>query len=524
MAQISEAVIPILEARYLQQDESPEGMFKRVAEYVSSMEKEHEKYRDEFFNLMNTLEFLPNSPTLMNAGKPEGQLSACFSLPLEDSMMAIMNCVKYCALIHKTGGGSGICLDKIRPEGSIVGSTKGVASGPVSFLRIFDTMTDVVKQGGVRRGANIAVMRVTHPDIEKFIDAKLTGGLTNFNLSVLVNDEFMRRAVTGRQHHLIWQGDVVAKTNAEELLRKIALSTWRSGDPGIIFIDEINRHNPTPWMGKIHNVNPCGEQPLFEYESCNLGSIDVSKFANSEGVDYKKLNGVVELAVRFLDDVIETNSYPNVKIKNKTLLTRKIGLGVMGFADLLISLNIEYGSKDSIQLAEELMSFISMVAVDVSRGLARERGLYPAYRKSNGHKARRHATLTTIAPTGTLSLLAGCSSGIEPVYDKSFSKLTMGNHRIDFSEKYRDKDVKTALEIPYKKHIDVQAAFQKHCDNAVSKTINMRKSSTKEDVFNAYVYAWESKVKGVTIFRDGSKEGTLRQGELSECDSERCTI
>lgn len=530
MANFSEEAKIVLKERYLRKDmstgevcESEDDMLVRVAEHVSIAEedKDREQWRDKFYEIMDSLQFLPNSPTLMNAGKDDGQLSACFVLPVEDNMESIMNCVKNCALIHKTGGGTGLSLSRIRPEGSMVGSTIGVASGPVSFLKIFDVTTDVIKQGGVRRGANLANLNIAHPDIEKFIEAKLNNTLQNFNLSVVVTDDFMRKSQTNQKHRLMWHGDILGEVKAKDLFNKIAACAWSCGDPGLQFIDIANRFNPTPYLGRYEGTNPCGEQFLLPHQSCNLGSIDVSKFVKNKKIDFDRLEPVVRTAIRFLDDVIDVNCFPNIKIRNKTMLTRNIGLGIMGWADLLIELDVEYGSRESYDVADSLMGFIQVVSQDESEKLGKLKGSYPAIREK---RKKRNAALTCIAPTGTLSILAGCSSGIEPLFSKNFTKTVLNGYRIDYGKKYEGKKFLTALELPYNVHIEMQSAFQKHVDNSISKTINMPNSATVEDVEKAFYQAWQMGCKGITIFRDGSKRGVLETTELSECQDGRCKI
>jgi ribonucleoside-diphosphate reductase alpha chain len=562
---LTENALHVLEKRYLKKDkngkvvETPADLFRRVAKTIAAAELNYNPEADvqsreeEFYRIMTNLDFLPNSPTLMNAGRELGQLSACFVLPVEDSMESIFDAVKYTALIHKSGGGTGFSFSRLRPEKDRVGSTGGIASGPVSFIRAFDTATDVIKQGGMRRGANMGILSIDHPDILRFISAKEDlVSLTNFNLSVAITRDFMEAVKAGTEYNLInpHNGEVAGKLNAKEVFEKIVDGAWRTGDPGIVFIDRINQDNPTPRLGKIESTNPCGEQPLLPYESCNLGSINLARMLKTNGkceIDYLKLAKTVHTAVRFLDNVIDVNKFPLPQIEKRTRETRKIGLGVMGFADMLLQLGIPYNSEEGTSIAFDIMNFINEEAMNSSQELATERGVFPAYEGSiydlpNGPRVR-NAARTTIAPTGTLSIIAGCSSGIEPLFALSFTKNILdGSHLIEvnpifeetakqcsfYSEELMQKlaegtnlseiegipdEIKrvfvTAHEITPEWHIKMQSAFQKSTDNAVSKTVNFSKDATREDVANVYKLAYEEGLKGITIYRDGSREGQV---------------
>jgi len=557
--------LEVLNRRYLLKDETeriietPAQMFERIAKAIANVDKIYGEDPNEsakiFYDMMTRLEFIPNSPTLFNAGTELGQLSACFVLPVEDSLESIFSAVKNMALIEKSGGGVGFDFSKLRPNGDIVRSTKGVASGPVSFMRVFDTATEVIKAGGKRRGAMMGILRVDHPDILEFITSKQKPGfLSNFNISVAVTDDFMKILEEDGEYWLVnpRNKEKVRKLKAQNVWNLMVKSAWMSGDPGVIFIDEINRHNPTPAVGRIEATNPCGEQPLLPYESCNLGSINLSRMVEDGKINWEKLRETVRNAVHFLDNVIDANRYPLKEIEAITKANRKIGLGVMGFADMLIKLGIRYDSEEALELAEKLMKFIDEEAHKKSMEIGEERGSFPNFENSvwkDKYKAMRNATVTTIAPTGSISIIAGCSSGIEPIFAISFIRNVLGGTRLfetnplfEMTAKERGfysaklleeiaktgsvqkidevpEDVKkvfvTALDIKPEWHVKMQAAFQKYTDNAVSKTVNMPTEATVKDVRMVYELAWKLKCKGVTVFRYGSKpEQVLYIGEI----------
>ncbi|MCL6579152.1 MAG: vitamin B12-dependent ribonucleotide reductase [Candidatus Bathyarchaeota archaeon] len=557
--------LEVLNRRYLLKDvtekivETPSQMFGRIARAIAKVDRKYGEDPKEsekiFYEMMTRLEFIPNSPTLFNAGTKLGQLSACFVLPVEDSLEGIFTAVKNTALIEKSGGGVGFDFSRLRPKGDIVMSTKGVASGPVSFMRVFDMATEVIKAGGKRRGAMMGILRVDHPDILEFITSKQKPGfLSNFNISVAVTDDFMKTLEGDGEYWLVnpRNKEKTAKLKARNVWDLMVKSAWASGDPGVIFIDEINRHNPTPEVGRIESTNPCGEQPLLPYESCNLGSINLSRMVDDGKINWEKLRETIRNAVHFLDNVVDANKYPLKETANITRANRKIGLGVMGFADMLIKLKIPYNSTEALELAERLMRFIEEEAHKKSQEIAEKRGSFPNFEKSiwkNKYKAFRNATVTTIAPTGSISIIAGCSSGIEPIFAISFIRNVLSGTRLfetnplfETIAKERgfydaklleeiaktgsvqkiDKvpeDVKklfvTALDIEPEWHIRMQAAFQKYTDNAVSKTVNLPATATVEDVRKVYDLAWKLKCKGVTVFRYGSKpEQVLYIGEI----------
>jgi len=546
--------VRVLEKRYLLKDEkgrvveTPSEMFGRVARSIALADKRYggdvEETARRFYRAMTSLEFLPNSPTLMNAGTDIGQLSACFVLPVEDSIEGIFNALKYMALIHKSGGGTGFSFSRLRPKGDVVRSTGGVASGPVSFMKIFDVATEVIKQGGRRRGANMGILRVDHPDIMEFVTAKGEEGiLSNFNISVGVTDDFMRKVERDEEYDLVnpRNGEVVRTVRARDVFDLMVANAWRTGDPGLVFLDEINRRNPTPSLGVIEATNPCGEVPLLPYESCNLGSVNLSRMVSKGDIDWEHLGEVVRLGVHFLDNVIDVNNYPLPQVEEMTKANRKIGLGVMGFAEMLIQLDIPYNSKEALEVAGKVMRFISEEARAKSVELGEERGSFPNFERSvwaSSYGAMRNATVTSIAPTGTLSIIAGTSSGIEPLFAVAFVRNVIGTRLVEvntlFERMARERgfysrelmlkiakagtlqnvegvpdDVKrvfvTALDIEPEWHVKMQAAFQEYVDNAVSKTVNLPHDATLEDVRKVFMLAYKLKCKGITIYRYGSK-------------------
>ena len=563
----TEQALRVLKERYLRKDEdgrvieTPDELCWRVAWDIASAEvlwgkskTEVRKIASEVYELLATHDFLPNSPTLMNAGTGNGlQYSACFVLPVEDSLVGIFDAVKYQALIHQTGGGTGFSFSRLRPRGSMVKSSRGIASGPVSFMRIFDAATNEIKQGGKRRGANMGILRVDHPDILEFIHCKEEGGITNFNISVTITDEFMKAYEKDGEYMLIdpKSKKVVGKLSARKVFDEIAEGAWRTGDPGLVFIDRINAGsaNPVPSLGPVESTNPCGEQPLYPYDSCNLGSIFLNNFVTSKNeVDWDKLKRVTSLSVRFLDSVIEMNPYPLDSIRKVSLAIRRIGLGIGGWADMLVELGIPYDSDEALELGEKIMKVIQEEAVLASQELAEERGPFPMFSASiyKDEVSRRNSTVTTIAPTGSISIIAGASSGIEPLFAIAYQHIVRDKHldrtltfiNPKFEKVAKDggfltdeiknkvaehgviRDIKeippdtrkifgTAHEIHHDWHLKHQAVFQKYTENAVSKTINMANGVTVSDIKEAYLLAWKTNCRGITVFRDGCKDAQV---------------
>lgn len=580
---LSESALRVLERRYLRRDEAgrvvetPEEMVRRVARAAARAERRFglkpsgvREIEDRFFDLLNGLLFLPNSPALMNAGRPKGQLAACFVLPVEDSMDKIFDTVKHAAIIHQSGGGTGFSFSRLRPRDDRVATTGGKASGPVSFMRVFNTATEVIKQGGMRRGANMAVLRVDHPDILEFIRAKRDPeAFKAFNLSVGVTDRFLRAVRKNGGLGLVnpRTGRSVRTVPAREIWNAIVRSAWQSGEPGVLFLDRINAANPTPALGEIEATNPCGEQPLLPYEACVLGSVNLERMVaerKKPGIEWSLLAETVARAVRFLDDVVEVSHYPVPKIARTTRASRKIGLGVMGWADLLIRLGIPYDAPEAIRLGGRVMRFIRLHAYKASEALARERGAFPNLRRS-GFASKgprlRNATLTTIAPTGTLSLIAGCSSGIEPIFAPVYLRDAAGLELREIHPLFRlaaekagiasddlfheagkrgglrgiagvpeemKRLFRTAHEIAPADHVRMQAAFQKYTDNAVSKTVNLPESATPVDVEEVFLLAHRLRCKGVTVYRYGTRPQPIRREEEPEvplsCDRERICL
>jgi len=559
LPKLSKNAATVLEKRYLRRDatgkvlETAADMFRRVADTIAASDKKFDKkadvsaLSDTFYSMMTSFEFLPNSPTLMNAGRPLGQLSACFVLPVGDSMEEIFDAVKFTALIHKSGGGTGFSFSRLRPANDVVSSTTGISSGPLSFMRVFDIATETIKQGGTRRGANMAILRVDHPNIMDFIMCKADQKhLNNFNISVGLTEQFMQAVERDEEYNLYNPRDkkVSGTLNARKVFQRIVKQAWENGEPGIVFLDRLNRDNPTPLVGEIESTNPCGEQPLLPYESCNLGSINLGMFVNEGAIDWKRLRETVHNAVHFLDNVIEANNYPLPQIHDMTHANRKIGLGVMGWADMLILLGVPYSSDEAVKLGKKVMKFINDEGHLASQELGKKRGSFPNFKGSTfdkkGAPPQRNATVTTIAPTGTISIIANASSGVEPLFAVSYIRTVMDKNvmvevnpmfekiakeRGFYSKELMQKiaehgtvhdipevpaDVRnifvTAHDISPENHIQMQAAYQQYTDNAVSKTVNFPNTATIDDVEKVYMMAYETGCKGVTIYRDGSRD------------------
>lgn len=547
--------ITVLEKRYLLRNtkgeliETPKQMFQRVAKHVASIEKEklRKRYSKEFYEIMSNLEFLPNTPCLVNSGNKMGQLAACFVLPIEDSMESIYESLKNSALIFQSGGGVGYDFSKLRRKGALINSTNGQSSGPVSFMNIFDKSSDVIKRGGIRRGASIGVLRVDHPDILEFVNAKAYGGFENFNISVAVTDDFMKKVISNEYYYLKYPwsefgNEKVSKLKARDVFEMICANAWSNGDPGLVFIDEINRKHVLKKLGRIRTTNPCGAVDLLDNESCVLGSVNLSKMIKDGRVDWIKLDRTIRLGVRFLDNMIDVNKYPLKEVEKITKANRKIGLGIMGWADFLLELEVKYDSYEGLELAKKVMSFIKKTAEEESISLGKEKGFFKNYKKSSLKKKRRNATLLSIAPTGSISLIAGCSSGIEPLFGLAYVRSILSgadlfemNKRFEEYLRYRGlyskdlvtnvakagslknlnvpKEVKnlfvTAFDVKPEWHVKMQAVFQKYVDNAVSKTVNLPKSATVEDIKRIYVQAFRLNCKGITVYRDGSRDNQV---------------
>ncbi len=555
VATVSDNARAVLERRYLLRDdegrlvETPAALWRRVARAVAEAEGagERERWAERFEARLSALELLPNSPTLMNAGRERGQLAACFVLPIDDDLASIFDALKWAALIHQSGGGTGFSFSSLRPRGDLVRTTHGVASGPVSFMRVFDAATETIKQGGVRRGANMAVLRVDHPDVLEFVDAKRGPGLENFNISVAATDAFMLAARQGTRFPLRHprSGATVAEVDARDLLGRIAAAAWASGEPGLVFLDRVEASNPTPDLARFEAVNPCGEQPLLPFEACTLASVNLGLFVRDGAVDWDRLAACVRDGVRMLDDVLTVNCWPLPQIADVSARNRKIGLGVMGWADLLVRTGVPYDDPAALRLADRLRGFVARAARAASEALATERGPFPGWSSSapagRGEPHRRNATVTTIAPTGTLSVIAGCSSGIEPLFAVAYVRHALGDVNLeeehpDLVQRLRALGAEAALprilangrargvpgvpdaiqrvfptahDVSPEVHVRMQAAFQRHVDNGVSKTINLPREATVDAVRDAYLLSFELGCKGITVYRDGTREGQV---------------
>jgi ribonucleoside-diphosphate reductase alpha chain len=557
--QLTSNSIEVLKSRYLLKDkagtivETPAELFWRVAQAIADGEsRDGEYWAEVFYDMMAERRFIPNSPTLMNAGKKGGQLAACFVLPLHDSLDSIFDTLKSAAKIHQSGGGTGFAFTQLRSRGSLVRTTHGVASGPVSFIRIFDVATETIKQGGTRRGANMAILRVDHPDILEFINSKLDQkAMINFNISVGITSEFMEAL---HEDEEFWlkdprDGNRLKEVRARELFDAIVDSAWGCGDPGLVFLDRMNLFNATPQEGDMESTNPCGEQPLLPFESCNLGSLNLGQYFRAKGFNWPLFRKDIWAAIRFLDNVIDENSYPVIETKKITLRNRKIGLGVMGFADLLLLEEIPYASAEALEYAEKIISFLDREAKLASTKLAEDRGPFPNWKGSMwqrlGYQPMRNSTVSTVAPTGTISIIAGASSGIEPIFSGVFYRNVLDGKRLTdlhpiLEKKLGDKayDLTTltdkkisellgpawspAWTVPVESHVKMQAVFQRHSDSAVSKTINLPESATKEDVASAYLLAYKLGCKGITVYRDKSRSAQVFDVNPQAVEPEYC--
>jgi ribonucleoside-diphosphate reductase alpha chain len=555
---LTDNALTVLEKRYLWKDdagktvETPEELFGRVAHSIAQVEsRDRGKWEEQFYEMMASRRFMPNTPTLINAGREQGQLSACFVLPVDDSLDGIFDTLKGAAKIHQSGGGTGFSFSSLRPKGSLVRSTHGVASGPVSFIKIYDVSTETIKQGGARRGANMAILRVDHPDIEEFIDSKRDfRSILNFNISVGATAEFMLAVETDREFALCEPGSgrVAKQVRARALFDRMVQAAWECGDPGLVFLDRINLFNPTPRVGAMESTNPCGEQPLLPYESCNLGSLNLGAyFEAGNGFDWELFREDIRRAVRFLDNVIDRNEFPLAESRKITLRNRKIGLGVMGLADLLLLMGLPYDSDEARAMGEKIMSFLDREAKIASRDLAAKRGAFPNWKGSLwqklGYEPMRNATVSTVAPTGTISIIAGCSSGIEPIFSAIFYRNVLSGQRLrevhpsiervlraqgKSMESSSEDEITQALghawspaqDVPVEAHVKMQAVFQRHSDSSVSKTINLPETATTTDVARAYRLAYEQGCKGITVYRDRSRpEQVLERGNPAESSS-----